>query len=96
MEIAYVSGKIDGTVIDGWKTAKATAVVKATVNGDTYTETTKVTTDTKIKDIVDALKLPAEISSIGTGYKVNVTVNLTFEGLDGTTYTVAGSTVVYS
>ena len=96
MEIAYVSGKIDGTVIDGWKTAKATAVVKATVNGDTYTETTKVTTDTEIKDIVDALKLPAEISSIGTGYKVNVTVNLTFEGLDGTTYTVAGSTVVYS
>ena len=94
--ISYVSGKIDGTVIDGWKTAKATAVVKATVNGDTYTETTKVTTDTEISVIVNALKLPAEISSIGTGYKVNVTVNLTFEGHDGTTYTVAGSTVVYS
>ena len=94
--ITYVSGKIDGTVIDGWKAAKATAVVEATVNGDTYTETTKVTTDTEIRDIVNALKLPAEISSIGTGYKVNVTVNLTFEGLDGTTYTVAGSTVVYS
>ena len=96
MDIDYVSGKIDGAVIDGWKTAKATAVVKATVNGDTYTETTKVTTVTEIRDIVNALTLPAEISSIGTGYKVNVTVNLTFEGLDGTTYTVAGSTVVYS
>ena len=94
--ITYTSGKIDGTVIDGWQTAKATAVVEATVNGDTYTETTKVTTDTEIRDIVNALTLPAEISSIGTGYKVNVTVNLTFEGHNGTTYTVAGSTVVYS
>ena len=94
--ITYTSGKIGGTVIDGWLTEKATAVVNATVNGDTYTETTKVTTDTAISDIVNALTLPAEISSIGTGYKVNVTVNLTFEGHDGTTYTVAGSTVVYS
>ena len=70
--------------------------MKATVNGDTYTGTTKVTSKTTIADLVNNLKLPTEISSIGSGYKVNVSVELTFKGNDGNTYTVAGATVIYS
>ena len=94
--IAYVSGSIDSIDIQAWETSDATAVVKATVNGDTYTGTTKVTSKTTIADLVNNLKLPTEISSIGSGYKVNVSVELTFKGNDSNTYTVAGATVIYS
>ena len=94
--IAYVSGSIDSSDIQAWETSDATAVVKATVNGDTYTGTTKVTSKTTIADLVNNLKLPTEISSIGSGYKVNVSVELTFKGNDSNTYTVAGATVIYS